>query len=219
MDPTEKPARPMKLMELVYFNVSHEIESAVSMVVYNRRILDSKKVLPDSTKKRFEIQVELKKRLLPAFYVFLYYVHIPSMTLCLQYVIFKVSLSHHDGVFIDLPDKLKPGIEISFNIKARQNSYVGLTAMDNRVYVLGENMDNDFREDYFEFIKSSVMASDIMLSERQTVIGAGLLFLSNTHNSSSKNHSMFKMISYTHSRSEMSILVSDIIDTRSGKTV
>lgn len=205
------PARPMKLMETVYFNVSHVVESAISMVVHNRRILDSKQVHPDNTQKRFKVQVELKKRLLPAFYVFLYYVHTPSMTLCLHSITVELELSHHDGVsvqlntrngnlinccalkvFIDLPDKLEPGVDIQFNIKARQNSYVGLTAMDNRVYVLGENMDNDFRLDYFDFIKTSVLDSDIILTNKPAIIQAGLVFLSSAHNTTGTNQSNVK---------------------------
>ncbi|XP_017860535.1 PREDICTED: uncharacterized protein LOC108612144 [Drosophila arizonae] len=189
-DATKIPARPMKLMETVYFNVSHVVESAISMVVHNRRILDSKKVHPDNTQKRFEVSVELKKRLLPAFYVFLYYVHTPSMTLCLHSITVELELSHHDGVFIDLPDKLEPGVDIKFNIKARKNSYVGLTAMDNRVYALGENMDNDFRLNYFDFIKTSVLESDIILSDNLAIIQAGLLFLSSAHNTSSTNQTI-----------------------------
>lgn len=201
--------------------MNHTVESAVAMVVYKRRILDSIKAVPDNTQKRFEVTVELKKRLLPVFYVILYYVHGPSMTLCLHSVTYEVELSHHDGVsmqlhtrngnliyccalkvFIDLPDKLEPGIEIMFNVKATQHSYVGLTAMDNRVYLLGDNMDNDFRQDYFDFIKSAVMESDIMLSNQPAVITSGLIFLTNAHNISSTNRSNFKNTFYTHSQND-----------------
>ncbi|TDG43091.1 hypothetical protein AWZ03_010475 [Drosophila navojoa] len=184
MDPTDKADTPMKSMKTVYFNVRHEIESAVAIMVYNRRILDSKKVLPDSTKKRFEIHVELKPQLFPTILVFLNYVHVPSKTLCLQSTLLEVALSHNDGVFTD---KSEPGVDIMFNTKARQNAYVRLTALNNRVYVLGENMDMDF-QDYFDFMKSSVMVTDKMQSNKPAVIEAGLLFLSNARHTSSTNH-------------------------------
>lgn len=94
-------------------------------------------------------------------------------------------------VEIEAPSEVKPGEEITLRIKAVEKSYLGLVAVDSRVFHDEDN--NDFSESYFDVVKSSLRAAspDKQLNETSTVFNLGLVAMTNADTISNVSLSKF----------------------------
>ncbi|XP_023159872.2 uncharacterized protein LOC111592083 isoform X2 [Drosophila hydei] len=142
-------------------------------------------VYPDESKTNITISLTLTSKMWPLIYVIVYSMDIHSKTLMLASQILEVDPPQNVGVFIDIPLYVTPDHEIQFSIKAKNNCYVGIEASDNRVFNLGAHGNNDFNEDYLNYIRLILIGyrPDILTMEHG-IVKSGLVVLSNAHRTS-----------------------------------
>lgn len=92
---------------------------------------------------------------------------------------------------IEAPSQVKPGEKITLRIKAVPKSYLGLLAVDSRVFHNEDN--NDFSESYFDTMKSALRSTSLDKQTNKTLkaLNIGLITMTNAENVSNVKISKF----------------------------
>ncbi|KAM8715346.1 hypothetical protein ACLKA7_002409 [Drosophila subpalustris] len=172
--------------EIIKFQLDYKPSYSICVIMFNGLILASALIFPDKTN-TFSLEVQLTMKIWPYVHVLIYGMESNSKDLRVATHMIEVPRWKHKHVEIEAPSEVKPGEEIILRIKAVEKSYLGLLAVDSRVFHDEDN--NDFSASYFDAVKSSLRAAspDKQLNENSTVLNLGLVTMTNTNTISNVN--------------------------------
>ncbi|KAL7739105.1 hypothetical protein ACLKA6_013720 [Drosophila palustris] len=172
--------------EIIKFQLDYKPSYSICVIMFNGLILASALIFPDKTN-TFSLEVQLTMKIWPYVHVLIYGMESNSKDLRVATHMIEVPRWKHKHVEIEVPSEVKPGEEITLRIKAVEKSFLGLLAVDSRVFHDEDN--NDFSASYFDAVKSSLRAAspDKQLNENSTVLNLGLVTMTNTDTISNVN--------------------------------
>ncbi|XP_017835041.2 pregnancy zone protein-like [Drosophila busckii] len=146
----------LKEPTFVTFEFDVKMKYAVCVIMFNGRILAGKKLVPENDGHNFKISIDVTTKTWPFVHVFVFGMETGSSELILSAKTINVKRKHHTHTEIKAPAVVRPGEDVTLEVRSPAKSYMGLMGINSRVMQIGDGAVNDFSKEFIDKMKELI---------------------------------------------------------------